>query len=97
MRRRLPRIVEMPANPIDRRFRKYSPAFVSLLFPARFPACGQDQDAALAPAKTARTGYLALKPEDLPRDAKGFLKAEIWDIIAAEAKANPNSNEARVL
>lgn len=47
--------------------------------------------------KAARTGYRALKLEALPRDGNGFLKPEIWDIIAEEAKANPRSNEASML
>lgn len=76
---------------------KYIPAFIILTFLASLPICGQDPDAGMASGKSARTGYSALKLEDLPRDEKGFLKPEIWDIIAAEAKANPNSNEARTL
>ena len=76
---------------------KYIPAFVILTFLAVFFVRAQDQDAGMAAGKAARTGYVALKLEDLPRDEKGFLKPEIWDIIAAEAKANPNSNEARTL
>lgn len=56
-----------------------------------------DPEAGMVPAKPARTGYLAIKTEDLPRDEKGSLKPEVWDIIAKEAKANPKSNEARVL
>ncbi len=49
-----------------------------------------------APA-TQRTGYMAMKPEDFPRDANGFLKPEVWDIIATEAKTHPISNDASVL
>lgn len=37
------------------------------------------------------------KLQDLPRDEKGFLKPEVWDLIEADAKANPNSNEARAV
>lgn len=49
------------------------------------------------PAKPARTGALSTDVDTLPRDEHGFLKPEIWDIIAEEAKKNPNSNDARVL
>ncbi len=55
------------------------------------------QDADGAPAASARTGYMAMKVEDLPRDAQGFLTAEVWDVLAEEAKKNPNGNEARVV
>lgn len=50
-----------------------------------------------AAAKPVRTGYLAMKPEDFPRDDKGFLTEGVWNVIAEEAKANPNGNDARVL
>jgi len=62
------------------------------------PAFAQDQDAPdTKPAPAARSGYMATRAEDFPRDANGFLTSQIWDIIAAEAKDHPNSNDARIL
>ncbi|CAN5760283.1 hypothetical protein BH09VER1_BH09VER1_13130 [soil metagenome] len=55
------------------------------------------EDGTPASGKTARTGYMALKSQDLPRDEKGFLKPEVWDLVIQQAKDVPNSNEARVL
>lgn len=57
----------------------------------------QEMEEAGPPTKAPRTGYRALTLESLPRDENGLLKPEIWDIIAAEAAANPGSNEARAI
>ena len=72
-------------------------AFCSLLTLAT--ARGQEgEESTPEPAvKPARSAYQSIKLQALPRDENGFLKPEIWDIIEAEAKAVPGSNEARVL
>ena len=60
------------------------------------PVWAQDEPEA-APGKAKRSAYQSTPLESLPRDANGWLKPEVWDIIAEEAKANPHSNEARIL
>lgn len=65
---------------------------VVLLAPVR----AQDEPEA-EPGKAKRSAYKSTPLESLPRDQNGWLKPEVWDIVAAEAKANPNSNEARIL
>lgn len=57
-------------------------------------AWGQTED---AEAPKARSAYQSMKVEDLPRDEKGLLKPEVWDVLAKEAAEHPASNEARVL
>jgi hypothetical protein len=60
---------------------------------------GQEADApapAGAPVAPApRYKYHSTQLKDFPRDENGFLKPEIWDIIIAEGKLIPNSNEGR--
>ncbi|XHR28882.1 MAG: hypothetical protein ACFUZC_23575 [Chthoniobacteraceae bacterium] len=41
--------------------------------------------------------YNSIRLESLPRDARGYLKPEIWDIVEAEAKIHPTANEARAI
>lgn len=79
---------------------KYLPLL--LLWPLAMPlVLAQDEESGAGNAKPAvspgPSNYFTMKVEDLPRDSKGFLTAEVWDVIAEEAKANPNGNEARIL
>jgi peptidoglycan/xylan/chitin deacetylase (PgdA/CDA1 family) len=64
-----------------------------LCFGAAFPLEAQEEMS--GGAKAERSGYQAIKVESLPRDENGQLTPEVWEIIAAEATASPNSNEAR--
>jgi len=52
---------------------------------------------ASSPLTNERTGYLALKEKDLPRDEQGFLLPDVWEIVKKEAEAKPSSNEAMIL
>jgi len=58
---------------------------------------GQEADTPPPAAPGVRDAYLSTQLKDFPHDANGFLKPEIWDIVAAEAKLRPGTNEERIL
>jgi len=58
----------------------------------------QDAETGSAPTTVpAKSAYLSMRPEDLPRDANGLLTTDVWDIIKKEATAKPVSNESMAL
>jgi len=65
------------------------------LFPSTLCFAQDSPDTADAGAKGSAVARVAL--ESLPRDEKGFLKQEVWDIVKQEAAAKPVSNEASLL
>lgn len=74
-------------------------SFLLLCFLVGHSILAQDpgEAASADSSKPVQSGYAAMKTEDLPRDAQGFLTSEVWDIIQKEAIARPGSNEARTL
>jgi len=58
---------------------------------------GQEADTPPPTAPGVRDAYLSTQLKDFPHDVNGFLKPEIWDIVAAEAKLRPGTNEERIL
>jgi hypothetical protein len=59
--------------------------------------CAQSPAPATEPAPAPELEYGKRRLESFPRDERGLLLPEIWDIVKAEAERNPNSNEARTL
>lgn len=78
---------------------KFSILVASSLFACAM-ASAQDADSESPAKPTAATGrdpYQSTLLKNFPHDENGFLKPEIWDIVAAEAKVRPGTNEERIL
>lgn len=71
---------------------------LSVVFLAVGIVRGQDAETPPAPAASGgRDAYQSTQLKNFPRDEQGLLKPEIWDIVAAEAKLKPGTNEERIL